>query len=150
MCALILRKNNQIHYDLMVIFVCLHFTLPQYRYYVGVSEDIELLKCLPCTLECMSKIKSILSIIVHALYGAVCIQFTHVSYDVCEIMCTLSYWHHQIGSVIHLPLLMGRSWNNGMRCMSFYIFMITLGWSMKITDGVCAFVISISATNQCW
>ena len=36
----------------------------------------------------MSKIKSILSIIVHALYGAVCIQFTHVSYDVCEIMCT--------------------------------------------------------------
>ena len=89
MCTLILCKNNQIPYELMVIFVCLHFTLPQYRHYVGVSEDIELLKCfLPGTLECMSKIKSILSIIVHALYGAVCIQLTHVSCDVCEIMCT--------------------------------------------------------------
>ena len=36
------------------------------------------------SVECVSKIKSILSIIFHAIYGAVCIQFTHFSYDDCE------------------------------------------------------------------
>ena len=34
---------------------------------------------------------------------------------------TLSYYHHQIGSMIHLSLYRVRSWNNGMCCMSFYI-----------------------------
>ena len=32
-------------------------------------------------LECVSKIKSILSIIFHVIYGAVHIQLTHFSYD---------------------------------------------------------------------
>ena len=36
------------------------------------------------SVECVSKIKSILSIIFHAIYGAVCIQFTHFSYDDCK------------------------------------------------------------------
>ena len=44
----------------------------------------------------------------------------------CENTCTLSYNHHQIGSMTHLPLFGGRSWNNGMRGMSFYILMIDL------------------------
>ena len=34
---------------------------------------------------------------------------------------TLSYYHHQIGSMNYYPLFRVRSWNNGMRCMSFYI-----------------------------
>ena len=38
-----------------------------------------------------SKIKSILSIIFHAIYGAVRIELTHFSYDDFENMCTLSY-----------------------------------------------------------
>ena len=33
---------------------------------------------------------------------------------------TLSY-HHQIGSMNYYPLFRVRSWNNGVRCMSFYI-----------------------------
>ena len=33
----------------------------------------------------------------------------------------LSYYHHQIGSMNYYPLFRVRSWNNGMRCMSFYI-----------------------------
>ena len=37
-------------------------------------------------------------------------------------MCALSYYHNQIGSMINLPLFRVRSLNNGMRCMSFYIF----------------------------
>ena len=69
----------------------------------------------------MSKITSILSVICHVIYGAVCIQLTHLSYDDCENMCTLSYYHHQIGSIIHFLLFRVRSWNNVMRGMSLYI-----------------------------
>ena len=36
-------------------------------------------------------------------------------------MCTLSYYHHQTGSMNHKPLFRVRSWNNGMRCMSYYV-----------------------------
>ena len=36
-------------------------------------------------------------------------------------VCTLSYFHHQIGSVNHWPLFRVRSWNNGMLCMSYYV-----------------------------
>ena len=39
------------------------------------------------------------------------------------IMCTLSYHHHQIGSMNHKPLFRVRSWNNGMRCMSYYVLL---------------------------
>ena len=34
---------------------------------------------------------------------------------------TLSYYHNQIGSMNYCPLFRVRSWNNGVRCMSFYI-----------------------------
>ena len=70
----------------------------------------------------MSKIRSILPIIFHAIYEAACIQLTNCSYDDCEN--TLSYDHHQIGSMAHLPLFRVRSWNNCMYCMSVYILHI--------------------------
>ena len=38
-------------------------------------------------------------------------------------MCTLSYNHHQIGSMNHKSLFRVRSWNNGIRCMSYYVLM---------------------------
>ena len=37
----------------------------------------------------------------------------------------LSYYHHQIGSMNYYPLFRARSWNNGMRCMSFYILIMS-------------------------
>ena len=37
---------------------------------------------------------------------------------------TLSYYHHQIGSMNYYPLLRVRSLNNGVRCMSFYILIL--------------------------
>ena len=40
---------------------------------------------------------------------------------------TLSYYQHQIVSMNYYPLLKVRSWNNGMRCMSFYIF---IAWDL--------------------
>ena len=36
---------------------------------------------------------------------------------------TLSSYHHQIGSMNYYPLFRVRSWNNGVRCMSFCILM---------------------------
>ena len=39
---------------------------------------------------------------------------------------TLSYYHHQIGSMNYYPLFRVRSWNNGVRCISFYILMCTI------------------------
>ena len=53
--------------------------------------------CLVHCVEYVSKIKSILSIVFHAIYGAVCIRLTRFSYDDCENMCTLFNFHHQIG-----------------------------------------------------
>ena len=55
--------------------------LPHYHQYADLSEGIELLKYLSDTfcLECVSKIRSILSIIVHAIYGSVCIRLIHFS-----------------------------------------------------------------------
>ena len=107
-----------------IVFVCLHITLPHNHHYADLSESIELLKCVSGTscLQCVSKIKSILSIIFNAIYGAVCIQLTHFSYDDCENMSTLSYHFKQIGSMTHLPLFRIWSCNNGMRCMSFLYY----------------------------
>ena len=102
MCA-----NNQIHYDLMVEFICLHIALPYYE----LSKGIELLKCLLGTfcLKCVSKITSILSIIFHATYGAACIPLTLFGYDDCENMCILSYYHDQVRIMTHLQLFRVRS-----------------------------------------
>ena len=64
MCA-----NNKIHFRSMVVFVCLHFTLPHYHNYANVSECIDLLNiCQIYSVVCVSKIKSILSIMIHAIY----------------------------------------------------------------------------------
>ena len=73
--------------------------------------------------ECVSKIKHILSVIHYTICGAVCFQFTHFLCDGGDNIYTLSYYHHQIGSMNYYPLFRIRSWNNGVRCMSFYILM---------------------------
>ena len=58
-----------------------------------------------------------------------------LTYDHCENTCTLSYYHHQIGSMSHLSLYRVRSWNNGMHCMSFYILIaiVWFQWSMAVS-----------------
>ena len=75
----------------------------------------------------MGKIKYILSVIHYTIHytisGALCFQFTHSPCDDWEDVYNLSYYHHQIGSMNYYPLFMVRSWNNCVRCMSFYILM---------------------------
>ena len=71
----------------------------------------------------MSKIKHILSVIHYTICGAVCFHFTHFSCDYWDNIYILSYHHHQIGCMNYYPLFRVRSWNNGVRCKSFYILM---------------------------
>ena len=54
------------------------------------------------------------------------IQLTHLSYDDCENACTLSNYHQQIRNMTRLSLFRVRSWNNGMRWMTFYILIARL------------------------
>ena len=87
-----------------------------------VSESIECSNdCHAHSVECVSNIKSILSIVFVQYMGVrVCIKLTRFSNDDCENTCTLSYYH-QIGSMTHLSFFMIMSWHDGMRCMSSYI-----------------------------
>ena len=90
LCSLMMCANNRVHHGPIVVFVCFHITLPQYHHYADLSESIDFLKCflrIFC-LECVFKIKSTLSIFVHAIYGAVRTHLTHFSYDDCENGCT--------------------------------------------------------------
>ena len=53
-------------------------------------------------------------------YMGLCVFSLPNSPVMIVIMCTLSY-HHQTGSMNQWPLFRVRSWNNGMRCMSYYV-----------------------------
>ena len=77
--------------------------------------------CQKYFVECVSKIEHILFVIHYTICGAVCFQFTNFSCDDWENIYTLSYYHHQIGSMNYYPLFRVRSGNNGVCCMSFYI-----------------------------
>ena len=73
--------------------------------------------------ECVSKIRHILSVIHYTIRGAVCLQFTHFHCGDWENIYTLLHYRHQIGSMNCYPLFRVRSWNNAVRCMSFCILM---------------------------
>ena len=62
--------NNRVHYGLMVVYRYPHIILPHYHYHADLSEGIELLKGLSdiFCLECVYKIRSVLSNIFHAIY----------------------------------------------------------------------------------
>ena len=53
--------NNRMHYGPMVVFVCLHFTLPHYHQFAGLRIWRYWTSKIPVryTVECVSKIKSI-------------------------------------------------------------------------------------------
>ena len=67
-------------------------------------------------------------------YVGLCFQFTHFPCDNWENIYTLSYYHHQIGSMNYYPLFRVWSLNNGVRCMSFYI-LIRLLWTVEGIKG---------------
>ena len=55
-------------------------------------------------------------------YMGLCVFSLSTSLVMIERIYTLSYYHHQIGSMNYYPLLRVRSWSNGMRCKSIYSY----------------------------
>ena len=82
---------------------------------------------------CLSKMKPIFSVIVHAIYGSVCFQLTHFSCDDYENMY-ICYRHHEVGSINHESLLRVRLWNNSMCCMSLYVLILLFQYYNLETD----------------
>ena len=54
-------------------------------------------------------------------YVGLCVFSLPISLVMIGRVYTLSYNHHQIGIMNYYPLFRARTWNNGVRCMSFYI-----------------------------
>ena len=54
-------------------------------------------------------------------YMGLCVFSLPNSLMMIEMIYTLSYYHHQIGSMNYYPMFRSRSWNNGMRCMSIFL-----------------------------
>ena len=123
LCSSVYAKVQIFGYVLDTFLACTLYS--HYHHCANLSEDIELIKCVSYIFCRVCKIKRILLAIHYTICGAVCFQFTHFPCDDWANIYALSYYHHQIGSMNYYPLFRVRSWNNSMRCMSFYI-LITL------------------------
>ena len=102
-------------------YICT-LTPSHHHHCANLSEDIELIKCLSDIFCGVCKIRHIISVIPYIIRKAVCYQFTHFPCEDWENIYTLSYYHHQIGNINYYPLLMVRSWKNGVGCMSVFFW----------------------------
>ena len=109
-----------------ILICCRYFTiiiLPTYLVVLNFYNACQL-----HSVECLFKIRSVIWIIFHAIYGAVCIQLSLSLLMIVRIHVLYYHHHHQIRSMAHLPLFKVRSWNNGMRCMSLYFLISNVWW----------------------
>ena len=61
-----------------------------------------------------------------------CVYSLSISPVMIEMIYTLSY-HHQIGSMNYYPLFRVRSWNNGVRCMSIFLWICDMAGLLRGT-----------------
>ena len=116
-----MSANSRIRFGLQIVFVCLYITPSHYHHCVNLSADIELIKCLSDILSTVWVRLNIFSHLSIIQYMGLCVFGLPISLVMIERIYTLSYYHHQIGSMKYYPLFRARSWNYGMRCMSLYI-----------------------------
>ena len=122
-----MSANSRICFGLQIVFVCLYITPSHYHrcanfiwrhwtYKMPVRYNLS-------SVWVRLSIFSQLSII---QYVGLCVFSLPISFMMIEriYLYTLSYYHHQIGSMNYHPLFRVRTWNNGMRCMSFYILLL--------------------------
>ena len=71
----IVCANNEVHYVLKVVLVCLRITLFHYSQYVDLSEGTENIKCLSC-IFCQVCVEDWVSPLNYhyTIYGAVCVS----------------------------------------------------------------------------
>ena len=120
-----MSANSRIRFGLKIVFICLYITPSHYHHCANFIWRHWTYK-MPVRYN-LSRVwvrLSIFSQLSIIQYVGLCVfQFTHFLCDDWENIYTLSYYHHQIGSMNYYPLFRVRSWNNCMRCMSFYILM---------------------------
>ena len=121
-----MSANSRIRFDLQIVFVCLYITPSQYHHCANFIWRHWTYK-MPVRYNLLSVWVrlSIFSQLPIIQYVGLCVFSLPISFD-WENIYTLSYYHHQIGNMNYYPLFRVRSWNNCMRCMSFYILM---AWS---------------------
>ena len=91
---------------------------------------IELLKCLSGNSVSSVCLRfSQFSLLSFMQYMGLCLLSSPIPLIIVRICIHLSYYHHQIRLMVHLPLFRVRSWNNGMCCMIFYI--LTRLWYLE-------------------
>ena len=77
-------------------------------------------------------VKNMLPVIHYRICGPVCFQFTLFLCDDWENIYIYIYIYYQLFRVM--------SWNNGMRCMSFYILIILVKWFITFSLCMCVCV----------
>ena len=120
-----MNVNSRLRSGLQIVFICLHITPSHYHHCANLSEDISLIKWLSDIFCRVSKIKHIMSVIHYTICVGLCvfgspIPFWWLREYISSVLSSLSN-----RSMNYYPLLRIRSWNNGVRCMSFYIIMQT-------------------------
>ena len=120
-----MSANSRIRFGLKIVFVYLYITPSHYHHYANLSDDIELIKCLSdifCRV-CECDKAYALSYPLYNTWGCVFSVYPFPLWWLREYIY-LSYYHHQIGSMNYCPLFRVRSWNNGVRCVSFCILIL--------------------------
>ena len=120
-----MNANSRIRFGLQIVFVCLYITPSHYHNCANFIWRHWTCK-MPVRYNLSSvwvrlSIFSQLSII---QYVGLCIFSLFISFVMIERIYIYYYHHHQIGSMDYYPLFRVKSWNNGLRCMSFYILII--------------------------
>ena len=96
----LMSANIRIRFGLQTVFVfCLYITPSHYHQCANVSEDIELIKCLSDILSSVWVRLSIFSQLSILQYMGMCVLSLPISLVMIERIYTLSYYHHQIGSM---------------------------------------------------
>ena len=120
--------NRRIRFGLQIVFVCLYITPSHYHHCANFIWRHWTYK-MPLRYNLSSawvrlSIFFQLSII---KYVGLCVFSLPIPFVMIErkyIHFVLYHYHHQIGSMNYCPLFRARSWNNGMRCMSFYFLIV--------------------------
>ena len=115
-----MSANCRMRFGFQIVFVCVYITLRHYHYcviYLKIIKCLSDMFCRVCELLCRV---CQLSLMQYNISG--CVFSLPFPFDDWENTYTLSYHHHQIGSMNYYPLFRVRSWNNGLRCMSLYSY----------------------------
>ena len=119
------RANIRIRFGLQIVLVCLYSTPSHYHHWANLSEGIALIKCLSdifCRV-CEYDLAYSLRYPLYNMWGCMFSVYPFLLWWLREyiyfVLLSSSNRKYE-----HLQLLRVRSWNNGVRCMSFYILMV--------------------------